>query len=38
MLLTGEAAAGNRLLGEAEESPSLEVFKRRVDMVLQDMV
>jgi len=27
----------NRLPGEVVESPSLEVFKKRVDMALQDM-
>jgi len=28
----------NRLPREVAESPSLEVFKKRVDMALQDMV
>ena len=28
----------NRLPREAVKSPSLEVFKKRVDMALQDMV
>ncbi|KFV05713.1 hypothetical protein N340_12311, partial [Tauraco erythrolophus] len=28
----------NRLLREVVESPSLEVFKRRVDLVLSNMV
>ena len=28
----------NRLSREAVESPSLEVFKKHVDMTLQDMV
>jgi len=28
----------NRLSGEAVESPSLEVFRRLVDVVLRDMV
>ncbi|KFQ07325.1 hypothetical protein N330_13531, partial [Leptosomus discolor] len=28
----------NRLPGEAVESPSLEVFKKRVDVALVDMV
>ena len=28
----------NRLLREAAESPSLEVFKRLVDVALRDMV
>ena len=28
----------NRLPREMVESPSLEVFRRRVDMVLEDMV
>jgi len=27
----------NRLLSEVVESPSLEVFKKRVDMAFQDM-
>jgi len=28
----------NRVPGEAVESPSLEVFKKRVDVALQDIV